>query len=178
MSISNNIRAYLDNMNADTIAIVCEINKGETVALIAPIDSLLHVVAETVRIDKKAESTGGALQYRGKPGTFRKVLSTYYPNIKSIPGVEIVKFGDTSTFLADYELWRKGRNRYAWNIGNYAEFRLALYFGDAEHAERNTEKGFDILTKDGRKIECKALVKNCAFQIPIIENLNNCHCFD
>lgn len=178
MSISNNIRTYLDKMNASHIAIVCEPSAGDVVAIVAPIDSLLVVIAESIRIDKKAESTGGALQYRGKPGTFRRVLSTYYPVLKKIPGVEIVKFGDTSTFLADYERWRDGRNKHAWNIGNYAEYRLALYFGDTAHAERNTEKGYDILAKDGRKIECKALIGNCAFQIPIIENPNNCHCFD
>ena len=169
MTIINHLNNYFNKVDCTHIAIVCEVNAGELVAIVAPKEELTPILAESVALDKKAESTGGMMQYRGKAGKFRRVLSLWYPDFRKIPNSEIVDFGNTSDFLTEYEGWRDGRNRKAWNLGNFAEYKLALYYGDTAHAERNTERGYDILTPDGKRIECKGLFASCSFQIPIVE---------
>lgn len=153
----------------DTVAITLELETGTVKTLYIPAAAAVPIVSAAAKIDKKSPATGGGEHLRVTAGIFRRVYCAKYPSdsAAAADGIRIVKRGGSADYKARFKAWQAERSNFGYNWGNFAEWVNAVDdFGQEEHRHHNTEKGADIITEDGTKIECKDLF-GAGFQIPI-----------
>lgn len=167
MNISAIISAYF--AAADFVAITLELEKGFVKTLYIPAAAAVPLVSAAAKLDKKSAAAGGGEHLRVTAGIFRRVYCAKYASdtAAAADGIRIVKRGQSAEYKARFKAWQAERSSFGYNFGNFAEWVNAVDdFGQIDHIHHNTEKGADIITEDGTKIECKDLF-GAGFQIPI-----------
>lgn len=155
---------YVDKGVATEYAFICQPDGDTITAVIMSAEVAKEVGAPAVKWD--AKSTGGE-HLRGITMALRNsILAHCGHKLTACPDFQIIRLGSPDEIRQQYEAWRAGRPKAAYNLGNFAEWLLAVRLGDINHPHRNlndtkTEADIEI---DGRKIEVKGQYLTCSFQ--------------
>ena len=167
MNISAIISAYFSAV--DVVSITMELEKGFVKTLYIPAAAAAPIVSAAAKIDKKSPATGGGDHLRVTAGAFRRAYCAKYPSdtAAAADGIRIVKRDTSANYKKRFKEWQNERSNFGYNWGNFSEWICAVDdFKQEDHKHHNTEKGADIITEDGIKIECKDLF-GAGFQVPI-----------
>lgn len=157
---------YVGKGVATEYAFVCQPDGDRVKAVFMPAEVAVEIGGNAVKWAKKSDQTGGGDQLRGQTMPLRLAIlarcGQYLPNW----AWQVIDLGSPDEIRQQYETWRAGRPKAAYNLGNFAEWLVAVKLGDVDHPHRNNNdsKAVADIEIDGRKIEVKGQFLTCSFQ--------------
>lgn len=157
---------YVDKGVASEYCFVCQPDGDRVKAVFMPAEVAKEVCALAVKWAAKSGQNGGGDHLRGQTMPLRRAILSRCGQYLPAWEWQIVDLGSAEEILHQYEDWRAGRPKAAYNLGNFAEWLVAVKLGDVNHPHRNNNDSRTTADIEiaGRKIEVKGQFLTCSFQ--------------
>lgn len=163
MTVNEAVKRYIAVNPADFYTVVCEYCVGDIYAVIMQPDTAENVFSACCYFQ---EMSNGGLHLRANLKAFRDAVRIKQDAIK------FKKICSKEEYLQKREKWQAGRNKYAYNTGNFDEWLFSQFIGIANHPDRNNNSisaGIaDCMAANGTKYEVKSMTIKSRLQIPLV----------